>query len=45
MARIRSRFWVTPLSNNPLGYILAVVIGTIVAGLILGFWRKDSDEK
>lgn len=38
-------FWVTPLANNPLGYILAVVIGTIVAGLILGFWRKDSDEK
>lgn len=38
-------FWVTPLANNPLGYILAVVIGTIVAGLILGFWRKDADEK
>lgn len=38
-------FWVTPLANNPLGYILAVAIGTINAGLILGFWRKDSDEK
>ena len=38
-------FWVTPLASNPLGYILAVAIGTIVAGLILGFWRKDADEK
>jgi PTS system fructose-specific IIC component len=32
-------FWVTPLANNPLGYIAAVVIGSIIAGVILGKWR------
>ena len=38
------------LAQGPVSYaliiaFLAVVIGTIVAGLILGFWRKDSHEK
>ena len=34
-------FWVTPLATNPLGYIAAVAIGSISAGVVLGFWKKE----
>ena len=34
-------FWVTPLATNPLGYIVAVAIGSIIAGVVLGFWKKE----
>ncbi len=34
-------FWVTPLATNPLGYIAAVAIGSIIAGVVLGFWKKE----
>jgi len=32
--------WVSPLANHIWLYFLATIIGSIVAGLILGFWRK-----
>lgn len=31
--------WVLPLASNGLFYVLAVVVGAIVAGIILGIWR------
>lgn len=31
--------WVTPLATNWLFYLIAVVIGAIIAGVILGLWR------
>ena len=34
-------FWVTPLATIPLGYIAAVAIGSIIAGVVLGFWKKE----
>ncbi|MCI1699060.1 MAG: fructose-specific PTS transporter subunit EIIC [Liquorilactobacillus nagelii] len=34
-------FWVTPLASNPFGYIIAVVIGSIIAGVLLGIWRPE----
>ncbi len=34
-------FWVTPLATNPLGYIAAVAIGSIIAGVVLVFWKKE----
>ena len=34
-------FWVTPLATNPLGYIAAVAICSIIAGVVLGFWKKE----
>ena len=34
-------FWVTPLATTPLGYIAAVAIGSIIAGVVLGFWKKE----
>lgn len=37
-------FWVIPLANNPLGYIAAVVIGSIIAGVILGKWRPIKQQ-
>lgn len=37
-------FWVAPLSTNILGYILAVVVGSIVAALILSFWKKPVEK-
>ena len=36
-------FWVTPLATNIPGYIIAVVAGTVVTAVILGFWRKDAE--
>jgi PTS system fructose-specific IIC component len=36
--------WVTPLATNPFGYIIAVVIGAIIAGVILGFWRPEKSR-
>ncbi|MDD6406463.1 MAG: fructose-specific PTS transporter subunit EIIC [Lactobacillus equicursoris] len=37
-------FWVIALASNPLGYFLAVAAGSIVAALILGFWKKPVSE-
>lgn len=34
-------FWVTPLATNPLGYFAAVAIGSIIAGVVLGLWKKE----
>ena len=40
--------WVSPLSNHILLYFVATIVGSIVAGLIMSFWKKpvseDSDE-
>lgn len=40
--------WVSPLSNHILFYFVATIIGSIVAGLIMSFWKKpvskDPDE-
>lgn len=40
--------WVSPLSNHILLYFVATIIGSIVAGLIMSFWKKpvskDPDE-
>lgn len=40
--------WVFPLSNHILLYFVATIIGSIVAGLIMSFWKKpiskDPDE-
>ena len=33
-------FWVSPLATNILGYFLAVIVGSIVAALIMSFWKK-----
>ncbi|AUJ28794.1 fructose-specific PTS transporter subunit EIIC [Liquorilactobacillus hordei] len=33
--------WVTPLATNAFGYIAAVVIGAIIAGVVLGIWKKE----
>lgn len=43
-----SGLWVSPLSNHILLYFVATIIGSIVAGLIMSFWKKpvskDPDE-
>lgn len=40
--------WVSPLSNHILLYFVVTIIGSIVAGLIMSFWKKpvskDPDE-
>ncbi|MDN2453293.1 fructose-specific PTS transporter subunit EIIC [Lactobacillus sp. UCMA15818] len=33
--------WVTPLATNAIGYIAAVVIGAVIAGVVLGIWKKE----
>ena len=38
-------FWVIALSSNWLGYLGAVAVGSIVAALMLGFWKKAIDQK
>ena len=38
-------FWVIALSSNWLGYLGAVAVGSIVAALIMGFWKKAIDQK
>ncbi|MDC4184864.1 fructose-specific PTS transporter subunit EIIC [Loigolactobacillus coryniformis] len=37
--------WVTPLATNWIFYLLAVVIGAVVAGVILGIWRPALKEE
>jgi PTS system fructose-specific IIC component len=34
-------FWVAPLATNILGYFAAVIIGSIIAAVILGMWKKE----
>ena len=38
-------FWVSPLATNIWGYFLAVIVGSIVAALIISFWKKPVNEK
>ena len=38
-------FWVSPLATNIWGYFLAVIVGSIVAALIMSFWKKPVNEK
>ena len=38
-------FWVSPLATNIWGYFLAVIVGSIVASLIMSFWKKPVNEK
>lgn len=38
-------FWVIALSSNWLGYLGAVAVGSIVAALMMGFWKKPVDQK
>ena len=37
-------FWVSPLATNIWGYFLAVIVGSIVAALIMSFWKKPVNE-
>lgn len=37
--------FVVALSNQPFLFILAILIGAVISGLILGFWKKHLDEK
>lgn len=37
--------FVIGLIDNPLMYLLAIIIGAVVAALILGFWKKDVEVK
>lgn len=37
-------FWVTPLATNPFGYIIAIVIGSVIAGVILGKWKPIKNK-
>lgn len=38
-------FWVSPLATNIWGYFLVVIVGSIVAALIMSFWKKPVNEK
>ena len=38
-------FWVSPLATNIWGYFLAVIVGSIVAAVIMSFWKKPVNEK
>lgn len=38
-------FWVIALSSNWLGYLGAVAVGSIVAALMMGFWKKPINQK
>lgn len=37
--------FVIPFTNDPLKYILAILIGAAVSAVILGLWKKPVDEK
>lgn len=37
-------FWVIALSSNWLGYLGAVAVGSIVAALMTGFWKKPIEK-
>ena len=37
-------FWVIALSSNWLGYLGAVAVGSIVAALMVGFWKKPIEK-
>ena len=37
--------FVTPLANKPLLYLLAVVIGAIISGVIYGIWKPAKNNK
>lgn len=38
--------FVLPLADHKLGYLFAVLIGTLIAGIILGLWKKPiTDQK
>ena len=37
-------FWVIALSSNWMGYLGAVAVGSIVAALMMGFWKKPIEK-
>lgn len=37
-------FWVIALSSNWLGYLGAVAVGSMVAALMMGFWKKPIEK-
>jgi PTS system fructose-specific IIC component len=37
--------WVTPLATHWLFYVLSVVIGALIAGVLLGIWRPAKTER
>ncbi|MEE5987800.1 fructose-specific PTS transporter subunit EIIC [Ligilactobacillus equi] len=37
-------FWVTPLATNIPGYIIAVLVGSIVAAVIMSVWKKPVNK-
>ena len=37
--------WVSPLANHIVLYFVATIIGSIVAGVILGLWKKPVDKQ
>jgi PTS system fructose-specific IIC component len=37
--------WVTPLATHWLFYVLSVVIGALIAGVLLGIWRPAKTKK
>lgn len=36
--------WVSPLATNILGFFVATIVGSIVAALILSFWKKPVNK-
>ena len=36
--------WVSPLANHILLYFVATIVGSIIAGLIMSFWKKPVSE-
>ncbi len=37
-------FWVAPLATNVWGYFLAVIVGSIISGVILSLWKKSVNK-
>lgn len=36
--------FVVPLAENPLLFLLALLIGTVISAIVLGLWRKPAEE-
>ena len=36
--------WVTPLATNWVGYVVATVVGSIIAAIIMSLWKKDQTK-
>ncbi|MCT7793628.1 MAG: PTS fructose transporter subunit IIC, partial [Lactobacillus iners] len=33
-------FWVAPLATNIVWYFIAVIVGSLVSGVVLSLWKK-----